>query len=104
MKFKIGQIVHAQRNLTGIDPIDGEIVDIPKGTEAIVGADGYVHVYDLNLDKILDGEIQGLDTKGLAYFLVTYLQRELKIKSWEVPYSKMMFIKKIARGLEELGL
>lgn len=103
MKFKVAQLVHANRNLTMVDDLSGELVTIPQGTPATVGADGMVHLFDYAIDKEIEGDVVGFDRKGFGIYMSEHLYREIG-EDYKQLMDKYDMEKIIARGCEEIGL
>lgn len=74
MRYEIGQVLTAKRDLEVVLDISGETVKIPKGTKAIVRSDRNVFHPKIRLIRPLaaNAELSGYDNQGIAEYLADY--------------------------------
>lgn len=79
---------------------------IPKGTRAVIGADGLVHYFYKGLVQDLDiEEVKGYDPKGLAEYLLTVLKIHFPISEMldDYDFDEKELKKQIEDALYDLG-
>lgn len=106
--YKIGQILTANRDIELERSLSGEKVKIPKGANAIIGADGYAHhFYGGFLQHVgTNDKIEGFDAPGIAYWLYLQLSSRFDLDRMleDDEYNRHDFEDAIAEALEEIGL
>lgn len=74
---KIGQLFRFTQDFE-FDTAFGEKRTIPRGTRAIVGADGFAHYLDGTIQPLGDAvKVEGYDTDGMTEWIYKFVQRVL---------------------------
>lgn len=105
--YNIGQVLTAQNDMK-YEKVFGENGTVKKGTIVYVGADGFVHYKNGDIQALAkDAEIKGYSVNGLAEFIWLYIRNNTPVDEslLEEHYETPECIKEaIVDALEELGM
>ena len=108
MKYKIGEILISNREVTVEKCISGEKVVLPEGNKVIIGADRLAHHIKTGAIQTLTTgtEVSGYDSDGIAEFIYLWMSTQLPVNEietyWDLGENTIKDI--IAEALEEIGL
>lgn len=107
MKYRIGQILTAGRDITVEKALSGEKETVPKGAQIIIGPDGLAHhLRDGCIQPLAkDAELDGYDTHGIAEYLYRYMRQHFPIDDMLEQYddTKKRFVEEIECALDDIG-
>ncbi len=103
--YGIGQMLQYEED-NEIERCFGKMETIKKGTKVFVGADGFCHYLNGNLQRFADVEIKGYSVSGLTEYLYLWLRNKFEIDEMLDDYEleSRDFKEEIMSALEELGL
>ena len=107
MTYKIGQILTVTDDVEVEKAISGEKVIVPKGSEAIIGADNLAHHFrDSAIQPLAESDtVEGYDTEGLAQYLLRILESHFPIPEMAEDYgiNRDDILDEIECALDEIG-
>lgn len=103
--YGIGQMLQYEED-DEVERCFGKKEIIKKGTKVFVGADGFFHYLNGNLQKFADIETVGYSVSGLAEYLYIWLRNKFEIDDMLDDYEQEPsdFKEEIMNALEDLGM